>query len=213
MGGGGFSEERNKSGLDDYVLAQCGKSRPKVCFLPTASGDSETYIERFYAAFKRLGARPSHLSVFKPSKLSPEKLLLDQDIIYVGGGNTRNLLILWEAWRVNEILRRAYDKGALMTGMSAGGMCWFQRGLTDSFPGTYSALSMLGWLKGSYCPHFDSEPKRRRIFRSLIKLGRLPSGYAVDDGVGLHFVDGALKDVVTTPTKASARFIMVKRGF
>lgn len=212
MGGGGFSEELDVSALDQYVLSQCRRSHPKTCFIPTASGDSESYVEHFYAAFRRLDARPSHLSLFKPPTVGLEKLLLSQDIIYVGGGNTRNLLLLWKAWQLDKILWKAYHKGVLLAGVSAGAMCWFQSGLTDSYPGRYTAISLLGWLKGSFCPHFDGEPKRRPIFKKLIEQGRLPKGYGVDDGVGLHFIGGKLMKVVSSHPKAKARLIAVREG-
>jgi len=121
-------------------------------------------------------------------------------------------MLLWKAWQLDKILRNAYNKGVLLTGVSAGAMCWFQSGLTDSYPGTYTAISLLGWLRGSFCPHFDGERKRRPIFKKLITQGRLPKGYGVDDGAGLHFIGGKLTKVVSSHPKAKARLIALSKG-
>jgi dipeptidase E len=212
LGGGGFSDIRDNLALDSYILSLTAKTKPRVCFLPTASGDSETYIQRFYKAFDKLGAATTHLSLFLPTQTPAKRMLLAQDVIYVGGGNTRNMLLLWKDWGVDAVLRLAYAQGTILAGTSAGALCWFKEGLTDSNPGGYTALSGLGWIKGSFCPHFDSEPRRRPIFRSMIRLGKLAGGYAVDDGAALHFVDGALSCVVSSRASAGARFLCKQRG-
>jgi dipeptidase E len=207
LGGGGFSDGPRNLALDEYIVSLTSKSNPRVCFLPTASGDSQLYIKRFYRAYEKLGARASHLSLFQPTPQPAHKVLAAQDIIYVGGGNTRNMLVLWREWGIDKLLRQAHARGTILAGISAGAICWFEQGLTDSNPGAYTPLKALGWLKGSFCPHFDSEPRRRPVYRSLIRLGKLAAGYAVDDGVALHFVDDALKNVVSSRPRASARFI------
>jgi dipeptidase E len=214
MGGGGFSDGRRGRGLDEYVVAQSKNDRPRVCFIPTASGDAQVYIDRFYRAFANLGARPTHLTLFMPQKtrLGIADFLAGQDIIYIGGGNTRNLLILWKAWDLVTALKRAYESGVIIAGISAGALCWFQSGLTDSYPGRLTALKGLGWLRGSFCPHFDSEPKRKPIYRRLIDSGELPGGYAVDDGVALHFVNEEFSSAVRARKNAAARHIRKSRG-
>jgi peptidase E len=207
LGGGGFSESPKNLALDEYIVSLSSKSKPRVCFLPTASGDSQLYIKRFYRAYERLGARASHLSLFQPTPQPASKVLAAQDIIYVGGGNTRNMLVLWKEWGVDKLLRQAHARGTILAGISAGAICWFEQGLTDSNPGAYTPLNALGWLEGSFCPHFDSEPRRRPVFRTLIRRGKLAAGYAVDDGVALHFIDDALKNVVSSRPRAGARFL------
>jgi dipeptidase E len=209
---GGSSSGANKLAIYEYILSLTEKSKPRACFLPTASGDSPAYIKRFYRDFEKLGARASHLSLFQSLPQVPAKALAVQDVIFVGGGNTRNMLVLWKEWGIDTILRRALARGTILAGSSAGAICWFEQGLTDSNPGAYTPLDALGWLKGSFCPHFDSEPRRKPAFRSLIRQGKLAGGYAVDDGVALHFVDGALTDVVSSRPKAGARFILRQRG-
>lgn len=214
LGGGGFSDGRRGRGLDEYIVEQSNNARPRVCFIPTASGDSTIYIDRFHKAFAKLGARTSHLTLFAPQKTKSGfgDFLAGQDIIYVGGGNTRNLLILWKAWGISSALRSAYESGVVIAGISAGALCWFQSGLTDSYPGRLAALAALGWLRGSFCPHFDSEPKRKPIYRRLIYSGELPGGYAVDDGVALHFVNEKFSRAVRARKNAAARLIRKSRG-
>jgi dipeptidase E len=173
LGGGGFSDATQSHKLDEYILSFAAKSKPRVCFLPTASGDARLYIKRFYRSFERLGAKASHLSLFQPTPQPATKVLAAQDVIYVGGGNTRAMLVLWKEWGVDAILRRAHSRGTILAGISAGALCWFEQGLTDSNPGGYTPLDALGWLKGSFCPHFDSEPRRKPVFRSLIRAGTL----------------------------------------
>lgn len=203
MGGGGFSMEPDNMLLDRYFIKQTGKAHPSVCFLATASGDADAYIVRFYAAFSKLGCRPTHLSLFRP----PEDLaafLLSQDAIYVGGGNTKSMLALWRGWKLDIILRRAWRRGVLLGGISAGSICWFEQGLTDSLPGKLTALPCLGFLPGSNSPHYDGEPERRAAYRSLVAHGKLRDGIAADDGVALHFVGRKLHRIVSSRPGASA---------
>lgn len=196
LGGGGFSEEPENPLLDLYVLKSANKLSPKICFLPTASGDAEGYIEKFYACFKRYECVPSHLSLFKPHTADIADFLLSQDIIYVGGGNTKSMLALWREWGVDSALKNALANNVVLAGISAGAICWFEQGATDSIPGKISALSCLGFLPGSCCPHFDTEPLRREAVPRLIKEGVMKPGYAIDNSAALHFVDGTLNACV-----------------
>ena len=189
--------------LDEYFLSQTRKRRPSVCFVPTAAGDADGYIVKFYAAFNKLRCKPTHLSLFRaPEDL--EGFVLSQDAIYVGGGSTKNLLSLWREWRLNRILRRAWREGVLLGGISAGSICWFEQGLSDSVPGKLTVLPCLGFLAGSNCPHYDGEPKRRPTYRRLIARGKMANGIAADDGVALHFVGRRLARVVSSRPDASA---------
>lgn len=153
MGHGGFSMDANNLVLDHYVCEQSGKAHPSVCFLPQASGEAPNYIINFYKAFTTLEAKPSHLSLFRPPTSDLESFILDKDIIYVGGGNTKSMLALWREWELDIILRKAWEQGVVLAGLSAGAICWFEQGSTDSIPGRLSALDCLGYLPGSYCPH------------------------------------------------------------
>jgi peptidase E len=128
--------------------------------------------------------------------------MMRQLIVLGGGGNTRSLLALWREWGLDAILRRAYRRGIVIGGVSAGMIAWFDWGVTDSIPGVLTPLRCLGWLPGSACPHYDSEPGRRPTYRRLVGTGAISDGFAADDGVALHFVDGALHDVVSARPKA-----------
>lgn len=199
MGGGGFSFGHDWRGLDDFAVGLTGASQPKVCFLPTASGDADSYIVRFYDTFPASGYRASHLALFTRTVSDLRSFLLDQDLIYVGGGNTANLLAVWRAHGVDVILREAWDAGVVLCGLSAGSLCWFEGGTTDSFGPELAALNDgLGLIPGSHSPHYDGETHRRPTYHRLVAAGALPSGLAADDGVGLHFVGTELSEVVTT---------------
>jgi len=204
MGGGGFSMEPDHLALDRYVMRQTRKRRPKVCFVPTASGDSEGYTVKFYAAFSALGAQPSHLSLFRPPTGDLEDFVLDKDIIYVGGGNTRSLMALWREWRLDRIFRKAHRHGVVLAGISAGALCWFQEGLSDSVPGKMIRVECLGLVRGSHCPHYSNQAARRPAYLRMVAAGRMKAGLAADDGAALHFVDGTLSAVVTSRPQASA---------
>lgn len=198
LGGGGFSMEPDNLALDEYVIRQSGNAQPKVAFLAQASGESQEYTLHFYQAFSRLGCRASHLTLFACPPQDARALLLAQDVIYVGGGNTKSLLALWQAWELPSILREAYDRGIVLAGISAGANCWFEQGVTDSASPTIDVLPCLGFLPGSFCPHFDGEAKRRPTFHRLLAEGRIVPGYAADDGAAFHFVDGTLRQVVSS---------------
>jgi len=205
MGGGGFSMEPDNLLLDRYVLAQCDQSRPKVCFLPTASGDSDRYITRFYSAFTQLPCQPTHLSLFRPPNEGPKAFLRSQDIIYVGGGSTFNLVTLLKAWNLDILLRELWQDGTILCGLSAGSICWFQEGLSNSqLPTRYTKIEGLGLLSGSHCPHYDGEPKRRPSYRTLIEKGELAAGVAADDGVALHYRGESLSQAVSSRPAAKA---------
>lgn len=212
LGGGGFSTEPENRALDNYVLQQSGKERPKICFVPTASGDSQDYIEKFYSAFSDLSCVPSDQPLFRSPVRDIPAFLLSQDIIYVGGGNTRNMLAIWHAWNLDEVLRTAWERGIVLAGISAGGLCWFEEGVTDSVPGTFGPLKGLGFLPGSFSPHFDTEHERRAAFHRLLFQGAMGPGVAADDGVALHYVERNLHRVVRSQDGAGAYRIEFSHG-
>lgn len=188
MGGGGFSMEPSQNPLDEYILALTGKRRPKVCFVPTASGDAATYIEKFEAAFKGPRFKTAVASVFKGDIAGLPNLLLEQDVIYVGGGNTVNLLALWKLHGVDKAILAAWRRGAVLAGISAGMNCWFEACSTDSFGPKQPFIGGLGLVNGAACPHFDGEPDRRPTLLKWIATGKLPTTLAADDYAAFHFV-------------------------
>lgn len=195
LGGGGFSEDPRGAALDDYILDASGAARPRVCFLATAGGDNSSYIVKFYGAFSARECVPSHLALFNRTVDDVRALLLSQDVIYVGGGNTVNLLAVWRAQGIDAILREAWERGIVLAGLCAGSMCWFEGGVTASFGTRLAPLTGgLGLLPGSNCPHYNV---RRDAYMEALRDGLAP-GLAAEDGVALHFVDRRLAAVVAS---------------
>lgn len=209
IGGGGFSEDGACAPIDEYLLQQCKVDNPILTFVPTASGDAEGYIQRFYEAFVGR-CRLRHVSIIKPEG-DPVSIILASDIIYVGGGNTKNMLALWREWGVASALSQALARGTVLCGLSAGAICWFDEGLTDSIPGTLSSIKCLGFLSGSACPHYVREPERRIEYPRMIRAGEIAPGYAIDDDVALHFINGKLAHVVTATLDRSAYLLSTRR--
>lgn len=198
LGGGGFSMSDDGSSLiDDYLLDLTDRPRPRVCFVPTASGDADDYSRRFEAAFAGR-ADTSVLSLFcrEPWGYSDPRLLLDQDLVYVGGGSTANLLAVWRLHGLPDILRQAAAQGTVLAGISAGMNCWFESSSTDSYGPLAPLPDGLGFLVGSGCPHYLGEPERREKYQGWVATGALPAGYAVDDYAAVVTRDGALVEAV-----------------
>lgn len=212
MGGGGFSMEPRNPRLDRYILALAPSRRPRVCFVSTASGDSPVYVRRFYAAMRKHECRPSHLDLFRRDARDPTAHLLAQEIIYVGGGNTANLLAVWRLHGVDRAMHQAWRRGIILCGVSAGMICWFQSSLTDSFGPLRELHDGLGLLPGSACPHYDGEPRRRPTFRRLVRSGVLPDGVAADDGAAIHFVGRAISKCVASRFNARGYRVRLQDG-
>jgi len=195
MGGGGFSMEGRA--LDDHILGLTGKARPRVCYVPTAAGDSQEKITRFHEA---LGdrAETAVLGLFWREVSDIDAFLRDQDVIYVGGGNTANMLAVWRLHGVDTALRRAWEAGVILCGLSAGANCWFEGCSTDSFGAGLGPMNDgLGLLPGSFCPHYDGEPLRKPTYTRWVAEGALPPGWAADDGVALVFGGTELAEAVS----------------
>ena len=183
--------------LTDYVLRLTGKSRPRVLFLPTASGDDPGYLLTFYQAMAGVAAEPTHLALFSRTVDDIGGLIRAQDVVMVGGGNTANMLAIWRLHGVEHALRAAYANGTILTGWSAGCICWYEAGITDSFTPELGPLrDGLGLLKGSACPHYDSEERRRPVYAREIAAG-LPPGIALEDGVMARYEDERLVEIVS----------------
>ncbi|HEU0023039.1 MAG TPA: peptidase E [Thermoleophilaceae bacterium] len=211
IGGGGFTGSVADGPLDHFVAALPGVERPRICLLPTASGDPDDQIERFYHAFRGLG-RLSHLSLFRlgTRAVSPREHLLAQDVIYVGGGSLANLLAIWRVHALDETLTEAWERGIVLCGVSAGSMCWFEDAVTRSHGRSRTARG-LGLLPGSNSVHYSSDPERRACYRTAI-LDGLPAGYGADDGVGLLFAGRDLADVVSARPDARAWRVHADEG-
>ena len=211
MGGGGFSMEPDNPALDIYVLQQARRSNPKICFVPTASGDAVRYTANFYRAYRQLECVPSHLSFFERTP-DLRSLVLAQDIVYVGGGNTKSMLAVWREWGFDTILREACESGVILAGISAGAICWFEQGVTDSFAGDLQVMDCLGLLKGSCCPHYDGEADRRPSFHKMLLEGHIRPGLAVDHSAAVHFVGNEIRRVVVSRAQANAYRMSIVNG-
>ncbi len=204
VGGALLLPETGNTALERYIVDACGKERPRVCFVPTASGEDLTYVARFLETYGRLGVEMDVLRFFRRTPPNLREYLFAFDIVHVGGGNTRSMLATWRHWNFDRVLREAWERGTVLCGSSAGSICWFERGVTDSVAGRLEAMDCLGFLRGSNCPHYDGEAERRPSYHKLVAAGDLMDGYACDDGVGLHFVGTALKRVVASRPNALA---------
>ena len=201
LGGGGDSPEQTW-GLYRYVLDLVGKDRPKLLFVPTASGDDNSYIVGVHELFDA-AADVTHLKTFPWPPTDLRDLVLSQDAIYVGGGNTANMLAIWRVHGIDVLMREAWEQGTVLWGVSAGMICWFEHGVTDSFGPELDGMECLGFLPGSACPHYDGEEQRRPRYRALVDTG-LAEGLAADDGVALYFTGTELTEVVSCRPGAAA---------
>ena len=211
IGGGGFYRDSENLALERYIIEQTGTKEPRVAFVPTASGEPDQYVSAYYSAFLKLGCRPSVLSFFKRT---PElrSFLLNQDLIFVGGGNTKSMLAVWREWGASEILRQAWESGIVLAGVSAGAICWFEQGVTDSWAGDLRAFDCLGFLPGSCCPHYDGEADRRPSYHRLLVNGEVAAGVAIEDWTGVHFTGTEINRVVSSKRGARAYSLRAVNG-
>jgi peptidase E len=205
MGGGGFTMEPANPLLDDFVLSLARAPEPRILFLPTASGDTSAQLNAFKARFANRTCVARELSLFRlaDNERPLRELVLEQDIIYVGGGSMRNLLALWRAHELDRLLIEAWRAGTVLAGLSAGAMCWFQAGVTRS-SGPPQTIAGLGLLEGSLTVHADGEPERLPVWLAAVRDGSIPGGWALDDGVGLLFAGSRLERVVSSRDGAGA---------
>lgn len=214
MGAGRAIMDRPDDALHKYILNLSVVPEPRVMFLPTASGDDASYIVSFYETYTQLHCRPSHLKLFYREELDLGSYILGHDIIHVGGGNTANMLDVWRRHGVDQILREAWARGKVLCGGSAGAICWFEGGVTDSF-GTKRLAALddgLGILRGSLCPHYDVDTLRAPAYHEMLSQGSLPDGYAADNQVALHFVGNDLRTAVTSRSNGKAYSVAADAG-
>jgi peptidase E len=211
IGGGGFTIAERTVALDEFVLSLSAKPAPKICFLPTASGDQRDQAMRFHERFSALPCEPSILWLFHlgRDRVDPVEHLLAQDVIYVGGGSMRNMLAIWREHGIEEAMRVAWKAGVVLAGLSAGAMCWFDEGISMS-GGAPEPVEGLGLLSGSLSVHMDSEPERLPAWRAAVAGGEVRPGYAADDGAALLFEGTELVECVSS--REGARVIQVRPG-
>jgi dipeptidase E len=208
LGGAGYSDEQTRA-LVDYLLDLTGKERPRACYVPTAGGDDADSIVRAYTLLAGRG-QATHLPVFPWPPRDVDAFLTEQDLVFVGGGNTANMLAIWRVHGIDRALAGAWEAGVVLAGWSAGMICWFEHGVTDSFGPQLEAMECLGWLSGSACPHYDGEELRRPRYRELI-AGGLASGIAADDGVAVRY-DGTKRAEVVSARRGATAYLVDAEG-
>jgi peptidase E len=211
IGGAAFRAEPQNLAADRYILDLTRKARPKVCFVPTASAEPADVIATFYDAYTRLGATPSVLRFFQRTP-DLRETLLSQDVIYVGGGNTKSMLAVWREWGMPDVLREAWRRGIVLAGVSAGAICWFEQGVTDSWAGHLAPLDCLGFLRHTCCPHYDSESDRRPSVHDFVARELVSPVLALHDGAAAHYVGRDLHQVLTWKPTARAFTVRTQRG-
>jgi dipeptidase E len=210
IAGGGFRTEFIR-----YMAELTGKERPRICYLPTASADRDSGVIRFYEDCAPLDVEPhvqrSFISSYRMEQ-SWDEVLLSMDGIVVSGGNTLNQQAIWRVQGIDEVLRTAWDRGIVLGGASAGSLCWFEEGTTDSRPKEVTKIECLGFLRGSHSPHYDAEAVRRPTYHRLIRSGELEPGYACDNDAGIYFVDNEVRRVVKTRDEARVYHVALEDG-
>lgn len=209
IGGAVLAPDSGNFKLERYILDLSGAARPRVVFVPTASGDDVGYVARFYEAYARFGVELDVLRFFRRTPEDLREFLFGFDVVHVGGGNTRSMLAVWRHWGFEAVVKEAWERGILLCGSSAGSICWFEQGLTDSVAGELTPMEGLGFLPGSNCPHYDGEADRRPAYRKLVADATLAPGLACDDGAGVQFADGVLQRVIAS--RPTARAYRVER--
>ena len=190
IGGGGFGRSLGSLEIEKYIISLVDKKRPKITFIPTASGDNHLYKLNFYRAFSELDCITSHIDFFSRTE-NLEKKVLNQDIIFVGGGNTKSMLAVWNEWDLHKILKEAYHSGTIMSGVSAGAICWFDKGITDSYADNYQIIECLGMVEGVACPHFDEEKERQPYVYEVIHNKLIKSCICIEGNSALHIKNGS----------------------
>ena len=209
IGGGGFGREIKDLKIEKYIVDQSKAKTPKICFIPTATGDDQAYIDTFYKAFNSLGCKTSHINFFKRT-INLKEHILDQDIIYVGGGNTKSMLAVWKEWGLDKILFEAYKNKIIMSGVSAGAICWFKKGITDSWKDNQATLDCLNFVDGVCCPHYDEEPERIPYVKEILVNKEIRACYAIEGYAALHLIDDKPKYNVSFKEDTSCHLVTLK---
>tara|TARA_B100000900_G_scaffold296058_1_gene254616 strand:- start:340 stop:1035 length:696 start_codon:yes stop_codon:yes gene_type:complete len=211
IGGGGFGRNPGIGIIEKYILEQSKKDMPNICFIPTATGDDESYKVSYYATLTKLNCNPTHLDFFKRTP-NLEKIIMKNDIIFVGGGNTKSMLAVWRDWGLDIILKEAYESGVIMSGVSAGAICWFQRGITDSWANKLNIIDCLSFTKGNCCPHYDEEAERKPSLSNFILNEQINECFAIEGGCALHIKNDAVFKAVSFKEEKNSFLVKKEDG-
>ena len=209
IGGGGFGRTVKDLRIEEYILSLSNKEKPNICFIPTATGDNYSYKVNYYDVFTKFDCNPTHIDFFKRT-IDLSSHIPEQDIIFVGGGNTKSMLAVWKDWGLDVLLRDAYENGTVMSGVSAGAICWFEKGVTDSWDDELRVLDCLGIIKGNCCPHYDEEPDRIPYTNKFLTEGLIDSIHCIEGGSALHFVDELVKHNVSFHKSKNSYNVSIK---
>ena len=196
IGGGGFGRNPNQPIIEKYIIKQSVVENPNICFIPTASAEDKSYIVNFYTAFNKLNCSPTHINLFQRTP-SLRSIINKQNIIYIGGGNTKSMLAVWKEWKLDQLLLKAYNRGAILCGVSAGAICWFEKGVTDSWASNLNVMDCMGFLGGCCCPHYDGEKDRKPSVEKFLNESIIDSCVALEDGSALHYKNGKIYTAVS----------------
>ena len=209
IGGGGFGRNPSDRKIEKYIVEQQSNKNPNVCFIPTATGDNDAYKVNFYDVFTKLNCNPTHIDFFKRT-INLEDHIKKQDIIFVGGGNTKSMLAVWKEWGLDIILNEAYNNNIIMSGVSAGAICWFKKGITDSWKDHQATLDCLNFVDGVCCPHYDEEPERIPYVKEILLNQEIESCFAIEGYAALHLIDDKPKFNVSFKENTSCHFVSLK---
>jgi dipeptidase E len=211
IGGGGFGRNPNHRKIEKYILKLTGKEKPNIVFIPTASAENQAYIIQFYKCFTKMSCEPSHVTFFQRTpKL--DSIINKADVIYVGGGNTKSMLAVWQEWKLDKLLLKAYNNGKILCGVSAGAICWFEQGITDSWASNINVMDCLGFLPEMACPHYQEEKDRRPDVHKMLKQGKCGPGWAIDGGAAVHFKNGKYYKSIQFYSDSYVHYVSIKNG-
>ena len=211
IGGGGFGRNPKQPVIETYIIEQSPSDKPNVCFIPTASAEDTAYTVNFYTAFSKLNCNPIHINFFQRTPRL-NSIINKQDIIYVGGGNTKSMLAVWREWKLDKLLLKAYSRGTILCGVSAGAICWFEKGVTDSWASNLNIMDCMGFVDGCCCPHYNGEIDRKPAVEKFLIDGVVNSCYSLDDGSALHYKKGKIHTAVSFYKEAHAYKVSLKNG-
>ena len=211
IGGGGFGRNPNHRKIEKYILELTGKEKPNVVFFPTASAENQAYIIQFYKCFTKMSCEPSHVTFFQRTPRL-DSIINKADVIYVGGGNTKSMLAVWQEWKLDKLLLRAYNNGKILCGVSAGAICWFEQGITDSWASNLNVMDCLGFLPEMACPHYQEEKDRKPDVHKMLKQGKCGPGWAIDGGAAIHFKNGKYYKSIQFYSDSYVHYVSIKNG-
>ncbi|MBT4827606.1 MAG: peptidase E [Candidatus Marinimicrobia bacterium] len=211
IGGGGFGRNPNHRKIEKYILELTGKEKPNVVFFPTASAENQDYIIKFYKCFTKMNCEPSHVTFFQRTPRL-DSIINKADVIYVGGGNTKSMLAVWQEWKLDKLLLKAYNNGKILCGVSAGAICWFEQGITDSWASNLNVMDCLGFLPEMACPHYQEEKDRKPDVHKMLKQGKCGPGWAIDGGAAIHFKNGKYYKSIQFYSDSYVHYVSIKNG-